>query len=287
MAKDLKQKLMDHWERFTASEQKVATYLIHNIADLPFETGASLSKRVGVSPMTIGRFVRTLGYEGLNELKEEFRVDSGWRHFYSQPKQPRDKDPITSHLLAETRALDSVHELARGKEWKAIIQLLVSADRVSVASFQHSTFLGLGLAKLLQQVRPHVAFNDGSDGAYVDMLLDSTKNSCVVLIDQRRYFKQFRDVAEHVARRGIPLVLITDVECHWARELTPHSLMIPASEMWHSYSAMSSLISLIVALVIDESDAVMERLSEINELRQDLVGYVGPPPGKTRKRAKK
>jgi DNA-binding MurR/RpiR family transcriptional regulator len=283
MTKDLKQKLKDHWDGFTASERKIATYLMHNIRDLPFETAASLSKRVGVSPMTVGRFLRTLGYEGLGELKEAFRDDGTWRHFYKPPEQPRDTDAIATHLLAETRALAYVHELARTKEWKAIIRLLVSAERVNVASFQHSTFLGLGLAKLLQQVRPHVAFSDGNDGAYVDMLLDSNKRSCVVLIDQRRYFKQFREVAEHVAQRGIPLVLITDIECYWAPELTPHVLMVQPSEVWHSYSALSSLFSLIVAAVSEESEGVMERLSEINELRQELAGYIGPATDRRRK----
>src|SRR5690349_18596362 len=135
MTKDLKQKLKDHWDGFTASERKIATYLMHNIRDLPFETAASLGKRVAVSPMTVGRFLRTLGYEGLGELKEEFRGDGTWRHFYKPPELPQDGDPIATHLLAETRALAGVHEVARTKEWKAVIKLLVAADRVSVASF--------------------------------------------------------------------------------------------------------------------------------------------------------
>lgn len=283
MTKDLKQKFKEHWDDFTASERKIATYLMHNIRELPFETAASVSKRVGVSPMTVGRFLRNLGYEGLNDLKEEFRGDNTWRHFYKTPEQPRDADEIAAHLLSETRALAGVHELARSKEWKSVIRLLATADQVSVASFQHSTFLGLGLAKLLQQVRPRVAFSDGTDAAYVDLLLDSTRNSCVVLVDLRRYFKQFRAIAEKVAERKIPLVLITDTDCYWARELTPHVLMIQASEVWHSYSAVSSLFSLIVAEVSKESEGVMDRLSEINELRQELVGYLGTQQGVPRK----
>lgn len=283
MTKDLKRTLKDNWESFTASEQKIATYLMHNLRDLPFETAASVSKRVGVSPMTVGRFLRNLGYEGLGDLKEAFRGDTTWRNFYQPPEQPKDSDEIGSHLLAETRALAGVHDLARAPEWAGVIRLLASADQVSVASFQHSTFLGLGLAKLLQQIRPRVAFSDGTDAAYVDMLLDSTGNSCVVLIDLRRYFRQFRAIAEKVAERNIPLVLITDTDCYWARELTPHVLMIQASEVWHSYSAVSSLFSLIVADVSRQNGAVMDRLSEINELRQELVGYLGTPRPKARR----
>ncbi len=275
MTKDLQQTLKDRWESFTASDRKIATYLMHNIRDLPLETALSVSKRVGVSSMTVGRFLRTLGYKNLGELKRDFFGDNTWREYYRAPKRPKDADDIDMHLEAETRALAGVHALARSKEWKGVVKLLSTADQVSVASFQHSSFLGLGLAKLLQQVRPRVAFSDSGDAAYVDILVDSTKRSCIVLVDTRRYFKQFRAIAEKVAQRKIPLVLITDTDCYWARELTPHVLMVQASEVWHSYSALSSLFSLLTADVSKENTAVMERLSEINELRQELVGYMG------------
>ncbi|HZX72002.1 MAG TPA: MurR/RpiR family transcriptional regulator [Rhodanobacter sp.] len=285
MTKDLKQRIKERWETFTASEKKIATYLLHNIGDLPFETTASLSKRSGVSPMTVWRFLRTLDYKGVGDLKEELRGDSNWRQLYKQPDQSNDADAIAARLQAETRALADVHALAQTAEWKSVVGLLVSADRVSVASFQHSAFLGLGLAKMLQQVRPRVSFNSGADGAYVDMLLDSTSNSCVVLVDTRRYFKQFRTLAKKVAERGIPLVLITDTECYWARELTPHVLMTQPSWVWHNYTSLACLFSLLTAAVIQESSEVMTRLSDVNELRESLVEYTGPAPGKARKRS--
>ena len=274
--KDLQQLLKDRWDSFTASEQKIAHYLLHHIRDLPFETAASLSKRVGVSPMTVGRFLRTLGYDGLNELKEELRGDGSWRHLYKEPEQPKDTDTVAAHLQAEIRALTEVHALVGSKEWKSVLKLLMTADRVSVASFQHAAFLGEGLTKTLEQLRPHVSFHSGIDGAYIDMLLDTTRNSCVVLIDMRRYFKQFRVIAEEVAARGIPLVMITDTDCYWARDLTPHVLMIPPSWVWHSYSAYITLFSLLATSFVQETgEDVMERLGDINQLRQKLVGYLG------------
>ena len=88
-----------------------------------------------------------------------------------------------------------------------------------------------------------------------------------------------------MVERGIPLVLITDTECYWARELTPHVLMTQPSWVWHNYSSLASLFSLLIASVMQKSDGDMARLSEVNELRQSLVEYTGPPPGKVRKRS--
>ncbi len=275
--KDFQQKLKDQWEVFTASEQRIASYLLQHPRDLPFETAASLSKRVGVSPMTVGRFLRTLGYEGFGELKEELRGDGTWRQLYRIAENSSGPDTVSAHLQAEMRALTEIHALAGTKEWKAITKLLISADRVSVASFQHGAFLGMAFATMLQQLRPRVSFNSGSDGAYIDMLLDSTRHSCVVLIDVRRYFRQFRLLAEETSKRGIPLVLITDSECYWARELTPHVLMAEADRVWHTYSAFMSLFSLLTASIVHEVGGVMDRLGDINDLRQKLVGYIGAP----------
>jgi DNA-binding MurR/RpiR family transcriptional regulator len=286
MTKDLQQRLKEHWDSFTASEQKIANYLLHNIRDVPFETAASLSKHVGVSQMTVGRFLRNLGYEGVNDLKEELRGGNTWRQLYKEPEQPKDIDAVAAHLQAEIRTLTGIHELVGSKEWKAVVKLLLTADRVSVASFQHAAFLGQMLGKTLEVLRPNVFFNTGSDSAYIDMLLDSTRHSCVVLIDMRRYFKQFRALAEEVAARGIPLVMITDTDCYWARELTPHVLMIHVNWVWHSYSAYTTLFSLLATSFIQEkSEDVMERLGDVNQLRQKLIGYMGSPSHKPREHA--
>lgn len=278
MTMDLKKKLKNGWADFTPSEQKIASYLLHNIDGIPFETATSLGKRVGVSTMTVGRFLRGLGYAGVGDLKEELRGDAPWLKLYKAPEQPAGSDFISESLQADVRALGEVHALARTEEWEPIVKALALADRVSVASFQQGRFLGLGLATLLQFVRAHVYFADGVDGAYTDLLLDSTENSCVVLIDVRRYSRHFRILAEEVAARGIPLVIITDTQCYWARQLTSSVLMLPihTDRVWHSFADFTSLFSLLLGAVAREMGDVYGRIGEINQLRQKFIGYAGP-----------
>lgn len=288
MTEKLQKKLKDRWETFTASEQKIATYLLDNIRAIPFETAASLGRNVGVSSMTVGRFLRNLGYAGVGELKQELRDDAEWMKLYKNSAPSPDADGTGGNLQADIRALTDVHALVHRDEWTPIVHLLASADRVSVASFQQGRFLGLGFASLLQYVRPNVYFADGVDGAYTDVLLDSNERSCVVLVDVRRYSRHFRVLAEEVAARGIPLVVITDTHCYWARKLTDHvlTLKIRDERVWHSFTDFTSLFSLLVGAVSDESGDVYERIGDINRLREKFIGYVGssrPERGKTRK----
>ncbi|TAM97480.1 MAG: MurR/RpiR family transcriptional regulator [Rhodanobacteraceae bacterium] len=280
MTQDLQKKLKNRWRTFTASEQRIASYLLQNLGGLPFETAASLGQRVGVSAMTVGRFLRKLGYAGVAEMKEELRGDTTWLKLYHSPAPAKGPGSRDENLEAELRAVSATHELARGEEWQAIVHLLASADRVSVASFQLGRFLGLMFATLLQQVRPHVAFTSGVDGAYTDMLIDSTEKSCVVLIDERRYSRHFRILAGEVAARGIPLVILTDSECYWARQLTPHVLMLPIQpeRAWHSFTAFGTLFNVLLGAVIHArgSDAVYERIEQITTMRQQFIGFEGP-----------
>jgi DNA-binding MurR/RpiR family transcriptional regulator len=280
MAKDFQKKLKSRWETFTTSEQKIATHLLHNISGIPFETAASVGKRVGVSPMTVGRFLRNLGYAGLNELKEELRGDAPWLQLYAIPEQATQSDVVSETLKAEIRGLTKAHALTRTAEWKAIVKLLVAADRVSVASFHQGRFLGIGFAGLLQHVKPRTVFVEGLDGAYAEALLDSTGSSCLLLIDFRRYSRHFRILAEEAVARGIPLVIITDSQCYWARQFTDNVVMLPVDpdRAWYNFTAATSLLSLLVAAVSREQGDMFERIGDITRLRQKLVGYVEAPP---------
>lgn len=282
MTHDLQQKLKNRWRTFTASEQRIAAYLLQNLSGLPFETAASLGERVGVSAMTVGRFLRKLGYAGVGEMKEELRGDVGWLKLYRTPIPSDDADAAAESMQAEIQALSEAHALVKSEEWSAVVHLLTTADRVSVSSFQLGRFLGQAFATLLQQIRPRVTFASGTDGAYADLLIDSTEKSCVVLIEQRRYSRHFRILAEQVSARGIPLIIITDSQCYWARPLTPYVLMLPIRDdrPWHSFVGFSSLFSLLMnAVTRERGDAVYERIEQITGLRQQLVGYSGPNLG--------
>ena len=280
MIKDLQNKLKRQWETFTTSEQKIAAYLQHNISGIPFETAASLAQRVGVSPMTVGRFLRNLGYTGLADLKKNLRGNAPWLPLYKNPEHATEADFVAQRLQTDIRVLTQAYALARTEEWTSIVKMLVTAERVSIASFHHARFIGLGFASLLQHVKPRTRFADGSDGAYADILLDLGPDSCVVLIDFRRYGRHFRVLAEEVAARGIPLVIITDTQCYWARQLTDNVLMLPLDpdRAWHNFGAVTSLLSLLTSEVTRLQGDMFERIGDITALRQQFVGYDEAPP---------
>ena len=59
----------------TKSEKAVANYMVTHLKSLPYKTAASIAESTGVSSMTVSRFLRGLGYNGLSELKEQLRTE--------------------------------------------------------------------------------------------------------------------------------------------------------------------------------------------------------------------
>lgn len=269
----LQKKLERNWEAFTVAEQKIATYLIRHRDAIPFETASSLSGKVGVSPMTVSRFMRRIGYQGIAGLKEALHTDSGWQRVYASRSATDGDSWVSRSLNAEIRSLKNVHSMVDSTEWHSVIRKIVTAKSVVIPSIRQTAPMATVLVHHLQQVRANVRLADGSDGAYIDALLDAGFSDCLILIDFERYFRNFRKLAEEAAHRKIAFVMITDDRCHWARSLSSDVLMIDSDRVWHSYTSIFALISLLVEAVMNESDGARERIGKIVALRNGFEHY--------------
>jgi DNA-binding MurR/RpiR family transcriptional regulator len=266
----IEESIKKDWKTYTASEQKLGTFFLAHLQELPFETAASIGKRVDVSPMTVGRFIRKLGYGDLRDIKAELRAASaeGWIGGVSRATFA----PAT--LQAAIQGVTDVHKIPQSAEWPRIVTTIAEARVVHVASFHVGRFLGLGFAAFLQSLRPGVRFCDGGDGAYADILLDAEPGACLVLIDFRRYSRHFRLLAEEAAARGVRTVILTDVYCHWARALTDDVLMIETDFGIRSLSMAQLLFELLLAAVAGELEGTDTRVEALHGLRRKFVGFV-------------
>jgi DNA-binding MurR/RpiR family transcriptional regulator len=267
---NVEQTIKRDWKGFTPSEQKLGTFFLNHLSELPFETAASIGKRVNVSPMTVGRYIRKLGYADLRDIKAELRSNSS---AWAGPE-------LDSALFApdslkqKIKALTEVYRQPQTPEWPRIVSMLATARTVHVASFQVGRFLGMGFATFLQNLRPRVFFADGGDGSYADVLLDCDPDGCLVLFDARRYSRHFRLLAEEAAARGIRTVILTDVYCHWARGITDNTLMIETEIGVRSLSMAQLLMELLLAAVAAELEGAESRREQVHELRRKFIGFV-------------
>ena len=285
MAGNLIERLSRRTDDFTPAERQIANYILTHRAAVPFENAASLARKLGVSPVTVGRFCRTMGFRHFRDFKEGMRsqdIAAPWL-VGDQLRQFRERyatrEGLGRSLDLEIAALIEVYSLIDTPLWNGIVKLLAQSAAIHVAGFQTERGLGVMLAHALQYVREGVELIDCAAGHYVDVFDRRARRRCLVLIDNRRYSRQTYLLANEAAERRLPLVMITDKHCDWARQFTPHVLAVGTDngQFWSSPVAMAGVVNQLVNSVIVRSGSVVERrLEQISKLYADFTGFVQP-----------
>lgn len=263
----------------------IASHFLAHLADLPFETAASVAQRIGVSEATVGRFCRAIGYRHFKEMKAAIRSgmgDKAWlagdRLAEFAARQKAGNLEISRGMERELAAVIANYETAAGPDFARVVARLARAERVFVAGFQTERGLGQYLAHQLQYLRPGVELLDQTGGHFAELLIGPPGETALVLIDGRRYSHLTQDLALAARKAGIGVTLITDPYCPWARQVADEVLVVQTdlNQFWDATPAVASLSSLIVNAVFAELGTEVEaRMSRISSLYNAFTGHVG------------
>lgn len=58
------------FSQLTPTEKRVASWLLAHAGQIPFETAESIAQATGTSGITVGRYLRKLGYRNLDDAKK-------------------------------------------------------------------------------------------------------------------------------------------------------------------------------------------------------------------------
>lgn len=253
-------------------EAQVAQYMLLNIGDLSFETGASLAGKVGVSEITVSRLLRRLGYEGMRGLKRELRNQLMNRELLTETATANLNvpKPFSEVLDLEIEAIRDVFRQCASPTWTKLVKAISEADRVYVTGFQTVRGLAEDCARRLALARGNVQFLSAHDGMLAEWLRSPAKdkkdiNECLVLIDVVAYAREAPVIAKLCNETDRSLVIMTDEMCHWAKNHT--DLIVHTSTrcglFLESTVAITAALNLMVDAVAKEhSSEIAERLQE-------------------------
>lgn len=286
---DLRQRLTLAAEAGTPAERSIAGFLLANLQSLPFETAATVALKTGVSEASVGRFCRTIGYRHLKDLKGSLQLDLGDRAWLIgdrlQDFHRRSQDgnaELSRALEREVAALVAVYEMAASAEFDAVVKRLAHRKTVWAAGFQTERGRAAELVHNLQYLRPGVHLADVAGGHFAEILLADPHETTLVLFDGRRYSRLTRDLALAARDAGIPVTLVTDPYCPWARDAATEVFAVPTdlNHFWDTTSAMASLIGLMVNGVFRElGTAVETRMARVSALHGEFIGHIGTARG--------
>jgi len=276
----LNERIARGFSAMSPAYRAIASYMLANVHLLPFENAAAIAAKVGVSAMTVGRFLRSIGYGGFGQLKNELRGAAASPGLLISHRldrirgKARDGAALHDNLQLEVNALIAVYEHVGTPLWIRTIEHLVASDQVFVAGFQTLAGLAADFAARMQYLRPGVSVLDGRDGTFAELLAGSAKKPCLVLFEMRRYTRFSQLLAQQCRRQGIPVVMICDTHCHWAPDCTDAIFTVNTESnlFWDAQAPFLSLTNLMLDHVVRKlKNHTAARLKSLTAL-QDRFG---------------
>ncbi|MDH3415755.1 MAG: MurR/RpiR family transcriptional regulator [Gammaproteobacteria bacterium] len=252
--------------KLSRREAQIAQYMLLNMDALSFETGVSLASKVGVSEITVSRFLRRLGYEGMRGLKRELHQQILNRDPVEDvPAELDVPRPFTEILNYELDALQDVFRQCASPMWIRLVRTIADADRVYVTGFQTVRGIAEDCARRLALARNDVQFISVHDSMLTEWLLSEEQsakqaNECLILIDVVNYAREAPILAKLCNESNRDLIIVTDETCHWAKNYT--DLIIHASTrsglFLESMVAMTAALNLLVHAVAEQDSEALE-----------------------------
>lgn len=241
---------------------------------------SDLADRLGVSPSTLSRLARRLGYDGFAGLQAVFRrnVTEG-KSFYSDQ---------VSRLLDSEGDGDALARLARlgrqesanivdmvtgidGETFSGSARLLVEARRVRVHGMRQfaslASFLAYGLGMLRSDAAPLDAVRHG----VADALAQLDEGDVLVVASCFPYTPSVLATAEVAARQGIRVIALTDSSRSPLAKVAEYSFAVPNHSPFFSNS-MCAFMLLAEGLLSEAANLLGDVGVTALKRREQLIG---------------
>lgn len=273
--------------RLTASERKIANAVL---ADYPFsgiQTIQELAERTGVSAPSITRFVSKIGFAGYQEFQRQLigELREGRRSPLDLKATERAED---GDFLAEyaRRAAGLLADMAAAvpqEQFDRIVALLSDPARnVFLLGGRISDTIAELLSRHLRQIRPRIHHLAPHPEQWPDQVLTMRRQDVFVLFDFRRYQPDLARLAEIVATKRHPtIVLVTDRWMSPIARYSDHVVSLPIENdtAWDTgICAVAFVEALIVKVSQSDWPATKTRIEAWDELR------LSPPTSRNRER---
>ncbi len=165
----IKEHLVEGYNNYPKEVQKAAKYLMSNTFEIPVYSLRKISKKAEVSPSTLIRLVRMLGFERYDDFKNVYieEAKNSVSHFTLNAqkiqKQKTDKSFVKFEKFA-LKAIDSTLNDEIYDKIDSIINLILGAKNIYIVGMRSTFSLAFYLHYLLHMMLPNVVLIRDQEG---------------------------------------------------------------------------------------------------------------------------
>lgn len=256
----------------TPAERRIAKYLMEHMNELPFETAATLAEKLGLSPMTVGRFLRSLGYRQLSDIREHLRERvTASPAVHAESQEPR-QTPLSGLMMQQIQAVQAVYDLAGQSVWKTALDAIQDSRNVFIASSAESFGLCRYFYMKLLECRERVHYLQSDGSTYIELMDEEPDSTLLILIDCGGNLPALQRLAKMAKRGGYKTVLITTRFYEWGPESADICLTIPLNQ--NGSDSMLQLVAMtefmLQSLSYNDGSNRRQRVKRIGDLQRAL-----------------
>ncbi len=206
-------KISSSYYQLTASEKKVADYVILHQQQTQYMSISDLADSSGVAEATISRFCKSLGYKGYNAFKLAVAKASAERNLRSPLSgavTPEDSIPDMCQKLfaADADAMAQTQELIKPEVITAASRLLLNAGTVLCVGQGGSMIMAQEAAHLFSTAFPgYICVSDSHMQAITATQL--TEKDAVIYFSYSGATRDLQDMLKLSKKCGFKLLLVT------------------------------------------------------------------------------
>lgn len=281
MRESLLERLNSIERSFSATQNKIAAFLLKSGHKAAFLTAAEIASNVDASESTVVRFARMLGFHGYPELQEFLR--EGLLETLSPIDRLVGHDEIKdeSNLIAylterETLNLRAAFERVDRAALHNLVEAICAAKTCYVVGLRSSRALATLLGHYLTKIAPKVIVIESSDTMF-EQLSWIDRDDVLVAYSFPRYSKQTIDAIQIAKSSGARTGALTDSQSAPAAQLCNYSLIAPAISGFYgnSFVAAVALTNLLLASCVHaRPNIVRENLSRVEKVASSSERFV-------------
>jgi len=240
---DIVLRIKEEYRKLTKSEKKVADYFIENYKDAINESTQSIAVATDTSPATVIRFVKTLKFDGLQQLKLAIAADMDSQKLDITDEIIHQKDGLSEIVEKNKRNLiNSIERLYALMDLELIeksVDAIDSAKKVYLFGVGASGIVCYDINYKLSRIGKDVVFNNDIHLQLVNLNFITKEDACVC-VSYSGNTKETVLVAEIAKKAGAKTVGIC---CYGRNELSKIcdiTLRVPHDERELRLGAISS-----------------------------------------------
>lgn len=269
-------------DRLTGSHRRLADFMARAHQDVAFLSAAEVGRRTGVSPATVVRFARTLGFSGYPELQGSLQSAmkaevSGLQRLHKTAVHSAGERWVLREVVeTDIRNLQETLRRTPEETFREAVHVLASAPAVHVVGLRSSHALALYLAFFLGMIRNNVRCLQAGFGNLPEQLVDVRPGDVVLGITFRSYTRETLEILRVIGEVRPRLLVITDSLVFPLAGKTDVILSVATehpSFLESSVPALALINALISAVAAAGRPATLERLRRHQGLWDSLRTY--------------